>query len=121
MLLLKQSRPYGSLFKNKTSKLLGDIDIGRHVNVGAGTIVCSDGQKKHKTIVQSCFCWLRCTVSCSIKHQDYAFVAAGTYVTEDVQENQLAIGRSRWKIRRSQKRLLNPTKPKTYKSIFKHL
>jgi bifunctional UDP-N-acetylglucosamine pyrophosphorylase/glucosamine-1-phosphate N-acetyltransferase len=37
--------------------------------------------------------------------KDYAFVAAGTCVTEDVQENQLAIGRSRQENKKKSKKI----------------
>ncbi|MAH60731.1 MAG: UDP-N-acetylglucosamine diphosphorylase/glucosamine-1-phosphate N-acetyltransferase [Legionellales bacterium] len=83
--------------KAKHLSYLGDIDIGRHVNIGAGTIVCNyDGQKKHKTIIGNhVFVGSDSQLIAPVNLKDYTFVAAGTCVTEDVPENTLAIGRSR--------------------------
>lgn len=97
----------GHYSKAKHLSYLGDIDIGRHVNVGAGTIVCNyDGQKKHKTIIGNhVFVGSDVQLVAPLNIKDYAFVAAGTCVTEDVQENQLAIGRSRQENKKKSKKI----------------
>ena len=83
--------------KAKHLSYLGDIDIGQFVNIGAGTIVCNyDGHSKHKTIIGNhVFVGSDCQLIAPVNLKDYAFVAAGTCVTMDIPENQLAIGRAR--------------------------
>ena len=76
---------------------LGDAEIGKEVNIGAGTITCNyDGESKYKTIIED-----RVFVGSdailvaplSIGHDSY--IAAGSTITQDVPEHSLGLGRSR--------------------------
>ncbi len=76
---------------------LGDAEIGRDVNVGAGTVTCNyDGVNKHRThIGDGAFIGTNSTLVAPINIAAKAFVAAGSALTKDVEQEQLAVGRSR--------------------------
>ncbi len=76
---------------------LGDGDIGRDVNVGAGTIFCNyDGYQKHKTILEDgVFIGSDSQLVAPVRVGKGAYVGTGTTVTEDVPADALALGRAR--------------------------
>ncbi|HMF77802.1 MAG TPA: bifunctional UDP-N-acetylglucosamine diphosphorylase/glucosamine-1-phosphate N-acetyltransferase GlmU [Bryobacteraceae bacterium] len=76
---------------------LGDSNIGAGVNIGAGTITCNyDGQKKHTTeIGEGVFVGSNSTLVAPLKIADGAYIAAGSTITTNVEEDALAIGRTR--------------------------
>jgi bifunctional UDP-N-acetylglucosamine pyrophosphorylase/glucosamine-1-phosphate N-acetyltransferase len=76
---------------------LGDTAVGAQSNIGAGTITCNyDGVNKHPTVVgDSVFVGSNSTLVAPINLSDGAFVAAGSVVTSNVPEKELAIGRGR--------------------------
>ncbi|MEK9543245.1 MAG: DapH/DapD/GlmU-related protein, partial [Luminiphilus sp.] len=63
----------------------------------AGTITCNyDGVDKHPTrIGDGVFVGSNSTLVAPVTLSDHAFVAAGSVVTDDVQEKELAVGRAR--------------------------
>ena len=77
---------------------VGDSQIGYETNIGAGTITCNfDGIKtKSKTTIgnQVAIGSNVCLIS-PINIADRAFVAAGSVITHDVGEDDLAFGRAR--------------------------
>lgn len=86
----------GQRSKAKHLSYLGDIDIGKNCNIGAGVIVCNwDGKNKHKTILgDHVFIGSDTQLIAPVHLEDYAFVAAGSCITKDVPKNNLSIGRS---------------------------
>ena len=78
---------------------IGDAEIGRNVNVGAGTITCNyDGAYKHKTIIEDdAFIGSDTQLVAPVKVGHGATVGAGTTVTEDVEPGRLVISRVRQK------------------------
>jgi bifunctional UDP-N-acetylglucosamine pyrophosphorylase/glucosamine-1-phosphate N-acetyltransferase len=76
---------------------VGDADVGDGVNIGAGTITCNyDGVNKHKTIMaDGVFIGSNSTLVAPLNIGEGGFVAAGSTVTGDVLNNQLAVGRAR--------------------------
>jgi bifunctional UDP-N-acetylglucosamine pyrophosphorylase/glucosamine-1-phosphate N-acetyltransferase len=76
---------------------LGDAQVGRDVNIGAGTITCNyDGEVKHPTrIGDGAFVGSDSTLVAPIEVGQGAYVAAGSTLTEDVEPDALALGRSR--------------------------
>ena len=76
---------------------LGDTHVGAQSNIGAGTITCNyDGVNKHPTTLgDSVFVGSNSTLVAPINLSDGAFVAAGSVVTDDVPESELAVGRAR--------------------------
>ena len=75
---------------------IGDSNIGKSVNIGAGTITCNyDGIKKNKTIISdNVFIGSNSSLVAPVKIKKKSIVAAGSVITRDVKENSLAIERS---------------------------
>jgi bifunctional UDP-N-acetylglucosamine pyrophosphorylase/glucosamine-1-phosphate N-acetyltransferase len=76
---------------------LGDAEIGRDVNIGAGTITCNyDGVAKHPTrIGDGAFIGSDSTLVAPIQVGSGAYVGAGSTLTQDVEPDALALARSR--------------------------
>lgn len=74
---------------------VGDSEIGRNVNVGAGTITCNfDGVAKHKTVIEDdVFVGSDTQLVAPVKIGRGATIGAGTTVTRDVGKNTLALSR----------------------------
>lgn len=87
----------GQRSKAKHLSYLGDVDIGKNCNIGAGVIVCNwDGKKKHKTVLgDHVFVGSDCQLVAPIHLEDYVFIAAGSCITENVPKNNLSIGRTK--------------------------
>ena len=75
---------------------IGDSEIGKNTNIGAGTITCNyDGVKKNKTIISdNVFIGSNSSLVAPIKIKKKSFVGAGSVITRDVKENSLALERS---------------------------
>jgi bifunctional UDP-N-acetylglucosamine pyrophosphorylase/glucosamine-1-phosphate N-acetyltransferase len=78
---------------------LGDSDIEKDVNIGAGTIICNyDGKKKHKTkIEEGAFIGSGTELIAPVKIGKKAFVGAGSTITKNVSPGALAVSRSQQK------------------------
>jgi len=76
---------------------IGDADVGKDVNIGAGTITCNyDGKNKSRTVIESgVFIGSDTQLVAPVKVKKGAYVAAGATVTKDVPEGALAISRSK--------------------------
>jgi len=76
---------------------IGDTQMGAHVNVGAGTITCNyDGTHKHQTtIADHVFIGSNVNFVAPVTVHEYVRIGAGSTITKEVQENSLAIARSR--------------------------
>ncbi len=76
---------------------LGDSEIGRGVNIGAGTITCNyDGVNKHRTLIEDkVFVGSDTTLVAPVVIGEGAYIAAGSCITEDVPAEALALGRAR--------------------------
>jgi bifunctional UDP-N-acetylglucosamine pyrophosphorylase / glucosamine-1-phosphate N-acetyltransferase len=75
---------------------LGDSTIGAGANIGAGTITCNyDGQKKHPTnIGDGVFVGSNSTLVAPLSIADGAYVAAGSVITKNIEQDALAVGRA---------------------------
>jgi bifunctional UDP-N-acetylglucosamine pyrophosphorylase/glucosamine-1-phosphate N-acetyltransferase len=73
---------------------LGDAEIGRGVNVGAGSITCNwDGQDKHKTIIDDdAYIGSDTLLVAPVHLGRRSATGAGSVVTDDVPEDALAVG-----------------------------
>ncbi len=84
--------------KSKVSHLsyIGDTDIGKSVNVGAGTITCNyDGIKKHKTkIKDKVFIGSNSSLVAPVTIDSESFVGAGSIITKNVSKKSLALTRA---------------------------
>jgi bifunctional UDP-N-acetylglucosamine pyrophosphorylase/glucosamine-1-phosphate N-acetyltransferase len=86
----------GSGSKVNHLSYIGDSEIGTDTNVGAGVITCNyDGANKHKTIIgDNVFIGSDVQLVAPVSVSSGATIAAGTTVTKDVPENELAISRT---------------------------
>jgi bifunctional UDP-N-acetylglucosamine pyrophosphorylase/glucosamine-1-phosphate N-acetyltransferase len=75
---------------------IGDTEVGKDVNIGAGTITCNyDGKKKHKTVIEDkVFVGSNTELVAPVRVGKYAVIGAGSTITRDVPEGALAISRA---------------------------
>ena len=75
---------------------VGDSEIGKSTNIGAGTITCNyDGKKKNKTKIGSnSFIGSNSSLIAPIKIGDNVTLAAGSVFSKNVPSNSLSIGRA---------------------------
>jgi bifunctional UDP-N-acetylglucosamine pyrophosphorylase/glucosamine-1-phosphate N-acetyltransferase len=78
---------------------LGDADIGSEANIGAGTITCNyDGVNKHRTVIgEKAFIGSNTALVAPVSIGKQALVGAGSVITKDVEDGELAIARGRQK------------------------
>ena len=78
---------------------IGDATLGSAVNIGAGTITCNyDGANKHQTILgDRVFIGSNSALVAPVKIGDGATIGAGSVITRDVPDEQLALSRSEQK------------------------
>ncbi len=85
--------------KSKVNHLsyIGDSDIGKSVNIGAGTITCNyDGVKKNKTkIKDNVFIGSNSSLVAPITINKKSIIGAGSVITKNVKEKSLALTRSK--------------------------
>ena len=83
--------------KAKHLTYLGDSNLGRKVNIGAGTITCNyDGKNKHKTKLEDgAFIGSNTSLVAPVRVGKEAYTGAGSVITKNVPPGSLAIGRSR--------------------------
>ena len=84
--------------KSKVNHLtyIGDSEIGKLVNVGAGTITCNyDGFKKSKTkIKDKVFIGSNSSLVAPVTIENESIVGAGSVITKNVSKKSLALTRS---------------------------
>jgi len=78
---------------------VGDSEVGRRVNIGAGTITCNyDGANKHKTrIADDAFIGSGTELVAPLSVGEGATVGAGSTLTKDVPANELTVERGQQK------------------------
>ncbi len=104
---LMEGAKVGNFVETKKSKIksnskvnhlsyIGDTEIGKNTNIGAGTITCNyDGRKKNKTIISdNVFIGSNSSLVAPLKIKKKSIVGAGSVITKDVKENSLALERS---------------------------
>lgn len=76
---------------------IGDADLGDGINVGCGVIFVNyDGKNKHRSVIENgAFIGSNANVVAPVHIGERAYIAAGSTVTEDVEEDKLVIARSR--------------------------
>ena len=85
---------------------IGDAAVGGGTNVGCVTVFANyDGREKHRTTVgRNCFLGCNVNLVAPLTLGDGVFVAAGTTVTDDAEENSFVIGRSRQQTKRKKEK-----------------
>ena len=84
--------------KSKVNHLsyVGDAQIGKSVNIGAGTITCNyDGVKKNKTkIKDKVFIGSNSSLVAPVTLNEDSIIGAGSVITKNVKKKSLAITRT---------------------------
>ena len=106
--LIENSAKVGNFVETKNTTLgegskanhltyLGDTEVGKGSNIGAGTITCNyDGKSKHKTnIGNDSFIGSNAALVAPVTVGSNATVAAGSVITKDIPDNALGFGRSK--------------------------
>jgi len=105
--VLKSNTKIGNFVETKKSSInsnskinhlsyIGDTQIGKNSNIGAGTITCNyDGVKKSKTkISDNVFVGSNSALVAPVKLEKNSIVGAGSVITKKVKKNSLALTRS---------------------------
>ena len=105
--ILKEGSKVGNFVETKKSIIgknskvnhltyVGDSDIGKSVNIGAGTITCNyDGVKKSKTIIKdNVFIGSNSSLVAPLKIEEGSMIGAGSVITKNVRKKSLALTRS---------------------------
>lgn len=80
---------------------IGDSEIGKYVNIGAGVVTCNyDGKEKHKTYIgDNAFIGTNSSLVAPIKIGNNCLVGAGSFINRDVPDDSFAQGRSKQQVR----------------------
>ena len=105
--ILKEGSKVGNFVEIKKSKIgknskvnhltyIGDTNIGKKVNVGAGTITCNyDGIKKSKTFIKdNVFIGSNSSLVAPLTLEEGSTIGAGSVITKKVKTKSLALTRS---------------------------
>ena len=105
--ILKEGSKVGNFVETKKSIIgknskvnhltyVGDSDIGKSVNIGAGTITCNyDGVKKSKTIIKdNVFIGSNSSLVAPLKIEEGSMIGAGSVITKNVRKKSVALTRS---------------------------
>ena len=76
---------------------IGDSDVGKNVNIGAGTITCNyDGVAKHRTVIEDdCFIGSDATLVAPVRIARGSYIGAGSTINKDTPAGQLTVARAR--------------------------
>ncbi len=76
---------------------IGDAELGKNVNIGAGTITANyDGKNKHKTVIGDfAYVGSNTVFVAPVKIGKNTVIGAGSVITEDVPDYSLAVARQR--------------------------
>ena len=105
--ILAEGSKVGNFVEVKKSKIgknskishlsyIGDANLGKNVNIGAGTITCNyDGIKKSKTIIKDkVFVGSNTSLVAPITINEQSVIGAGSVITRKVNKRSLALSRS---------------------------
>ena len=105
--ILEKGSKVGNFVEVKKSKIgknskvnhlsyIGDTNIGKNVNVGAGTITCNyDGIKKSKTFIKdNVFIGSNSSLVAPLTLEEGSTIGAGSVITKKVKRKSLALTRS---------------------------
>ena len=105
--ILKSNTKIGNFVETKKTSIntnskvnhlsyIGDTQIGKNSNIGAGTITCNyDGVRKHKTkISDNVFVGSNSSLVAPVKLEKNSLIGAGSVITKNVRKNSLGITRS---------------------------
>jgi len=86
----------GKMSKVNHLSYVGDSEIGKDVNIGAGTITCNyDGVKKHKTkIKNNVFVGSNSSLIAPVTINENSIIGAGSVITKNVGKKSLTLTRT---------------------------
>jgi bifunctional UDP-N-acetylglucosamine pyrophosphorylase/glucosamine-1-phosphate N-acetyltransferase len=86
---------FGEGAKASHLSYIGDAEVGKDVNIGAGTITCNyDGVNKHQTVLEDgVFIGSDTQLVAPVRVGRGAYVGAGSTITKDVPPDSLALSR----------------------------
>ncbi len=92
----------GSRTKISHLSYVGDADLGEDVNVGCGVVFANYNgkQKQRSTVGDGCFLGSNTNYIAPVALSDGAYVAAGTTLTQNLEEDDFCIGRCRETIKK---------------------
>lgn len=93
---IKASR-LGARSKANHLSYIGDAEVGRGVNIGAGTITCNyDGATKHRTVIgDECFIGSDATLVAPVTLARGSYIGAGSTISKDTPPDQLTVARAK--------------------------
>ena len=73
---------------------IGDSQLGKNINVGAGTITCNyDGKNKHKTIIEdNVFIGTNTSLIAPLRIRKNSKTGAGSIIRKNIPPNSLVVG-----------------------------
>ena len=76
---------------------VGDADLGKDINIGCGTVFVNyDGENKFRSVIEdNVFIGCNANLIAPVTVGENAYIAAGSTITEDVPEKNMAIARAR--------------------------
>ena len=82
---------------------IGDSKVGKNVNFGCGTVTVNfDGKEKNKTIIgDNCFIGCNTNLIAPINVGDNVFIAAGSTITDNLDDNDFVVARSKMTIKKN--------------------
>ena len=105
--ILEEGSKIGNFVEVKKSKIgkkskvnhlsyVGDSDIGKSVNIGAGTITCNyDGVKKSKTVIKDkVFVGSNSSLVAPVTLEKESIIGAGSVIAKNVKKKSLALTRA---------------------------
>jgi bifunctional UDP-N-acetylglucosamine pyrophosphorylase / glucosamine-1-phosphate N-acetyltransferase len=106
--VLAQGARIGNFVETKNARLgagskanhlsyVGDAEVGRDVNIGAGTITCNyDGASKHKTVIEDgAFIGSNTALVAPVTVGKGATIGAGSTISKDAPAGQLTVTRAK--------------------------
>ena len=81
---------------------IGDSDVGQKVNFGCGVVTVNyDGKQKHRTVVKDgAFIGSNVNLIAPVTIGENALLAAGSTITQSVEEGDMGIARSYQEIKK---------------------
>ena len=107
---------FGAGSKASHLTYVGDAEVGENVNFGCGTITSNyDGKNKSLTKIEdNVFIGCNTNLVAPVTVRKNAYIAAGSTITKEVQEDAMAIARSRQENKQGYSKILKEIREKEY-------
>lgn len=107
---------FGAGSKASHLTYVGDAEVGKDVNFGCGTITSNyDGKNKSLTKIEdNVFIGCNTNLVAPVTVRKNAYIAAGSTITKEVEEDAMAIARSRQENKKGYSKILKEIREKEY-------